>query len=131
MSVTEKQQKFISKCRTVCIGSVNENGFPNIKTMLYPRRVEEYKVFYFSTNTSSMRVSQFENNTKACLYFSNTILFKGIMLQGTVEVLHDSKVKELLWEKGDTKYYPLGVTDPDYCVLKFTIDDTEPRCYRI
>ena len=26
----------------------------------------------------------------------------------------------MIWRDGDTMYYPLGVTDPDYCVLKFT-----------
>ena len=25
----------------------------------------------------------------------------------------------MIWREGDTMYYPLGVTDPDYCVLKF------------
>ena len=26
----------------------------------------------------------------------------------------------MIWREGDTMYYTLGVTDPDYCVLKFT-----------
>ena len=26
----------------------------------------------------------------------------------------------MLWQEGDTMYYKEGVTDPDYCVLKFT-----------
>ena len=42
------------------------------------------------------------------------------MLRGTVEVLTDSASKEMIWEDGDTMYYKEGVTDPDYCVLKFT-----------
>ena len=29
----------------------------------------------------------------------------------------------LIWRKGDTQYYPGGVTDPNYCVLKFTAID--------
>lgn len=43
------------------------------------------------------------------------------MLRGTVEVLTDHKTKTRLWHTGDTIYYPGGVTDPDYCVLKFTL----------
>lgn len=31
----------------------------------------------------------------------------------------DSASKEMIWQEGDTMYYPAGVTDPDYCVLKF------------
>ena len=42
------------------------------------------------------------------------------MLRGTMEVLTDAESKEMIWRDGDTEYYPEGVTDPDYCVLKFT-----------
>ena len=44
------------------------------------------------------------------------------MLQGRMEVLEDDKHKQLIWREGDTLYYPLGVADPDYCVLRFTAD---------
>lgn len=46
---------------------------------------------------------------------------------GTMEVLTDAESKELIWKEGDTIYYSLGVTDPDYCVLKFTA--TKGRYY--
>ena len=46
--------------------------------------------------------------------------FRGVMLKGTMEVLEDATSKEMIWQDGDTMYYPGGVTDPDYCVLKFT-----------
>lgn len=42
------------------------------------------------------------------------------MLTGTMEVLEDPVYKEMIWQEGDTMYYPEGVTDPDYCVLRFT-----------
>ncbi len=42
------------------------------------------------------------------------------MLMGRMEVLTDRKSREMIWLEGDTMYYPGGVTDPDYCVLKFT-----------
>lgn len=41
----------------------------------------------------------------------------------TMEVLTDAKSKEMIWREGDTEYYPGGVTDPNYCVLKFTATD--------
>lgn len=44
------------------------------------------------------------------------------MLTGTMEVLEDSESKETIWQEGDTMYYPLGVIDPDYCVLRFTAE---------
>ncbi|MBO6027515.1 MAG: GNAT family N-acetyltransferase [Bacteroidales bacterium] len=105
------------------ISSVDEEGFPWTKAMLSPRVREAVKVFYFTTNTSSMRVAQYRKNPKASIYFCDTDGFKGMMLRGTMEVLTDAKSKEMIWRDGDTEYYAGGVTDPDYCVLKFTAKD--------
>ena len=62
--------------------------------------------------------------TKASIYFCDVKGFKGIMLRGTMEVLTDAKSKEMIWHKGDEQYYSAGVTDPNYCVLKFTATDS-------
>lgn len=101
------------------ISSLDDDGFPNTKAMLPPRKRDGIKTFYFTTNTSSMRVSQFRENPKACIYFCDKRFYRGVMLKGTVEVLEDAASKEMIWQEGDTMYYPQGVTDPDYCVLKF------------
>ena len=61
--------------------------------------------------------------TKASIYFCDAKGFKGMMLRGTMEVLTDAKSKEMIWHNGDEQYYPGGVTDPNYCVLKFTATD--------
>lgn len=108
------------KQKIAFIASVDEQGYPNIKAMLQPRKREGIKVFYFSTNTSSMRVRQYMNDPKACVYFCDSRFFRGAMFRGTMEVLTDAESKEMIWQEGDTVYYSGGVTDPDYCVLKFT-----------
>lgn len=110
------------KQSVVYLGSVDEDGCPNIKAMLAPRIREGIKVFYFHTNTSSMRVGQYRKNPKACLYLCDKRFYRGVMLTGTIEVLEDEEHKKMLWREGDTMYYPLGVTDPDYCVLRFTAE---------
>jgi len=104
------------------IGSVDSDGFPNMKAMLPPRKRDGIKEFWFSTNTSSMRVAQYRKNPKACIYFMDKRFFRGVMLKGNMEVLEDSESKEMIWREGDTMYYSEGVTDPDYCVLKFTAE---------
>ena len=113
--------EFIKKQKTVFIASVDEDGFPNMKAMFTPRKIDG-NCFYFSTNTSSMRAQQFLKNPKASIYFYHRGRFKyeGIMLTGTMEVLQDDEIKREIWCVGDTIYYQQGVTDPDYCVLKFT-----------
>ncbi len=62
----------------------------------------------------------YRQNPKASVYFYDKRFFRGVMLKGTMEVLTDAGSKEMIWQTGDTLYYPEGVTDPDYCVLKFT-----------
>lgn len=110
----------IDKLKTTFIGSIDAEGFPNIKAMLQPRKREGIKVIYLTTNTSSMRVAQYRKNNHASIYFCDTRFFRGVMLRGTMAVLTDDASKEMIWQEGDTMYYPEGVTDPDYCVLKFT-----------
>jgi len=110
----------IDKQGVAFISSIDDDGFPNTKAMLPPRKREGIKYFYFSTNTSSMRVSQYRKNPKACIYFCDRRFFRGVMLKGTMEVLEDNESKEMIWREGDTMYYSEGVHDPDYCVLRFT-----------
>ena len=105
------------------ISSVDEEGFPCTKAMLSPRVREGIKTFYFTTNTFSIRVAHYKANPKASIYFCDAEGFKGMMLRGTMEVLTDAKSKEMIWCDGDEQYYPSGVTDPNYCVLKFTATD--------
>lgn len=110
----------VDKQTTAFISSIDAGGFPNTRAMLPPRIREGIHTFYFTTNTSSLKISQYRENSKACIYFCDKRFFRGVMLVGTVEVLEDSRSKEMIWRDGDTMYYPKGVTDPDYCVLKFT-----------
>ena len=110
----------IDKASVSIISSVDENGFPNTKAMLFPRKRENIKHLFFTTNTSSMRVKQYSKNPKACVYFFDKRFFRGVMLRGAMEVLQDGASKEMIWKDGDEMYYSKGVTDPDYCVLKFT-----------
>jgi general stress protein 26 len=119
-SIYQSAERVIAGQDTAFIGSVNEDGYPTIKAMLPPRLREGLKFFYFSTNTSSTRAAHFIKNEKACVYFADRQLFRGVMLLGKMEVLQDMHHKQLLWQDGDTLYYPLGATDPDYCALRFT-----------
>lgn len=117
-------EKFVNRQKVSFICSIDENGFPNVKAMLKPRKVNGLKEFYFSTNTSSLRVKQFRSNPNASIYFyrKGLIKYTGIMLVGRMEVLIDQETKDMIWERGDTMFYKKEVTDPDYCVLKFTAE---------
>ena len=126
----DKIAKWIRKQKVAFLCSVDEAGFPNVKAMLKPRKTDGLRQFYFSTNTSSMRVGQYRQNPKASIYFyhKGLIRYTGVMLIGKMEVLTDQETKNLIWRKGDTLFYKGGVTDPDYCVLRFTAESGRYYC---
>jgi Uncharacterized stress protein (general stress protein 26) len=111
----------IDKQKICYITSIDSDGFPNTKAMLQPRKRNGIREIFFSTNTSSLKVKSFRNNAKACVYFCDSRFFRGVMLKGTVEVIEDQSLKDMLWQDGDTMYYSNGKTDPDYCVLKLMV----------
>ena len=117
-------ERFIGKQNVSFVCSLDDDGFPNVKAMLKPRKRNGLKEFWFSTNTSSMRVRQYQENPKASVYFyhKGLIRYEGVMLKGAMEVLTDQATKDMIWRKGDSVFYKQGVTDPDYCILKFTAE---------
>ena len=114
-------QKLIDHQKLAYLSYVDEAGYPNTKAMLAPRKREGLKTFYFTTNTSSKKVQHFRTHPKASIYFCDQRFFRGVTLLGEMEILEDQASKDMIWQEGDTMYYPKGVTDPDYCVLKFTV----------
>lgn len=121
--------EFISDQKTAFIASVNEQGYPVVRAMLAPRVISGNDL-YFSTNTSSNKVKQYLANGKACVYFYKRGKFKyqGVTIVGDMQVCTDQPTKDMIWRFGDTLFYKKGVTDPDYCVLKFTCKSVEYYC---
>lgn len=117
----------IDKSKLSIISYISEDGFPVSKAMLAPRERNGIREFWFSTNTSSNKVKAFRENPKASIYFVDRRFFRGVSLSGTMEVLETAEAKERIWRTGDMMYYHEGVTDPDYCVLRFTA--TKGRYY--
>ena len=115
--IKEQVRSLIDKAADVCVSSVDANGYPNVKRM-FTLPHEADKVYYFSTNVSSMRHDHFKANPRACIYFSDSAA--GVQLIGDMEVCTDHDTKVRFWSDGDEKYYPAGVDDPDYCIFRFT-----------
>lgn len=117
--------EFIKKQRTSIISSVDENGYPWTRALIQPRYIEN-NVLYFATYTSSNKVKQYQNNNKDCVYFyEKGRNFQGVMIKGTMEIINDQKFKEKLWLPFYYRFYKKGVTDPEYCILKFTCEKAE------
>ena len=97
----KKIEKFIDKQKVSFISSIDNENYPNMKAMLKPRKRNGLKEFYFSTNTSSMRVKQYQNNPNASIYFyhKGVIKYVGVMLKGKMEMLTDQETKNMIFAK--------------------------------
>ena len=104
------------------ISSVDENGFPNTKAMLPPVKREGIKIFYWHTNSPSIKIKQYRKNSKACIYFYDKRFYRGVMLKGTMEVLDDKKFKKDIWKDDFNVYYKGGMNGGDFIILKFTAE---------
>ncbi len=113
----------IDKCSIAQLCYTDKDGFPVTRAMLKPRERHGLREFYFTTNTSSEKVKALRNNPKAGIYFVDRRFFRGLSLAGTAEILEDAATKERIWRDGDEQYYRQGVTDPDYCVIKVTVQN--------
>lgn len=116
----ERLEDLVDRASVVYLATIDDDGFPCCKAMLAPRLREGLVRFYLTTNTSSRRVAQLRVRPQAALYFCDEERFRGVQFTGSVEVCEEARTKELVWREGDDEYYPGGVADPDYCVLRFT-----------
>ncbi len=111
--------RLVSNSNTAVVSSVDNNYFPNMKAMFIAKH-EGIRTFWFSTNVSSARFDQWRNCPNAGVYFCDFQSIHGLMLLGLMDIYTDDKTKADFWHEGDEKYYPLGPTDPDYCIIRFT-----------
>jgi len=112
----------IDKQTVSFISSIDENGYPNTKAMLAPVKREGIKTIYWHTNSPSMRVKQYRDNPKACIYFCDKRFFCGVMLKGIMEVVDDIEVKKEIWKDEFSMYYQGGMDGGDFIILKFTAE---------
>lgn len=111
--------------------TIDSNGYPETRAMLNLRNPDKYPgladffsqrkgdfTTYFTTNTSSRKVQRLRENPRACVYYSKPDAWRGLMLAGDVEVVEDAETKKALWQSSWTMYYPGGVEDLDYAILR-------------
>ena len=122
LSETEARRQsleLVNGSEIAMVGSNAEAGYPNIKAMFKIRSDSLYRV-WFSTNTSSRRVAQFRRDPRTCVYFHDPEHFAGLLLVGVMETILDLEAKRSLWREGWEAYYPKGMGDPEYCILRFS-----------
>lgn len=123
--------KLMEESKAAILTTIDPDGFPITRAMFNLRNKEQFPEFseffenqqnqftiYISTNNSSSKVAHLSKNPKMCVYFCDTEDFKGFMLGGSVEIVDNMELKKKIWLDWWTRYYPEGVEDPDYTLLR-------------
>ena len=123
--------KLMEESKAAYLTTIDTDGFPITRAMFNLRNRDQFPEFskffetqqnqftiYISTNTSSSKVTHLDKNPKMCVYFCDTEDFKGFMLGGSVEIVDDKELKKKIWLDWWTRYYPEGLEDPDYTLLR-------------
>lgn len=112
----KKTENFIKDEDTAVLSSIDENGYPRTAAMS-SIKTEGIKTIWFSTGTNSHKAKNLKRNCKAsvCYYATGS----NITLIGEVAIVEDMDIKKQLWVDWFIEHFPLGVTDPNYCILKF------------
>jgi general stress protein 26 len=116
----------------VChLTTIDSAGFPHTSAMNNLRYAKEYPslvnlyeeedndfVLYMSTSMQSPKMTRMKANPKVSVYFCDANQLVGLMLGGEIEIITDQKLKNRIWQKGWTMYYPNGPEGPEYGVVK-------------
>lgn len=121
----------IKKAEAAYLTTIDSNGFPSTRAMLnlkngkqFPKlvdfmtRYDNDLTLFFTTNTSSTKVSQIINNAKVSVYYCDSKSWHGFMCQGEIEIVSDQAIKDAIWLDDWKMYYPDGKDSEDYAILK-------------
>ena len=127
----KKGLELIKKADTAYLTTIDGNGFPSTRAMLnlkngkqYPKLVDFMEKFdndltlFFTTNSSSTKVSQIINNPKVSVYYCDSKSWHGFMCQGTIEIVKSKEIKDAIWLDEWKMYYPDGKDSEDYAILQ-------------
>jgi len=114
--IVEKANRIIGTCKNAYIGLIDDQGFPVVSTI---GTLNSESIFdsYFVTGTRSNKYKCLKKNKRGSVCYHDGS--NNITLIGEIEVLTDQETKSRFWQPWFTEFFPLGETDPAYCVLKF------------
>lgn len=125
--------ELMTTAKAAYLTTIDSNGYPITRAMFNLRNEEQFPEFkeffnslsnkfdiFISTNTSSSKTGHIKMNPKICVYYCEPEEFKGVMFGGKVDIIDDIKVKQNIWLDWWTRYYPKGLEDSDYTLLRLT-----------
>ena len=115
----------------VYLTTLQPDGYPHTRSVwnlrnrksfgrLWPFFKERNKDFLvlFGTNTSSNKIKHIIANPKVSAYYCDPADYRGLTLIGDAVIDDDMEIKKMLWDPAWTFYYPKGIEDPDFSVIR-------------
>lgn len=122
--------ELVKQSENAFLTTIDLNGYPSTRAVFnlrntyrfpwienFMKQYEDDFTLFFTTNTSSVKISHILNNPKVSVYFCDTNMFKGFMCQGEIELVNDNSVRNALWHDDWNMYYQGGKDGGDYTVL--------------
>jgi general stress protein 26 len=114
-----KAEAILKEAETAVIALIDEEGFPRAST-ISSLKTEGIGHVWFSTGLSSGKARCIRINNKAGLCYCNG--GNNVTLMGIIEILTDPEIKKELWSDWFIEHFPGGISDPNYCILKFSTE---------
>ena len=119
-TLLERANELIKTFKYASFGVIDEQDYPSVSavSLQNPENISE---LYLTTTMDSNKARRLHKNNKAsinCYTEAN-----NITLVGECEIFFDQETKSKYWQTWITSgadIYPDGVSDPNYCFIKFT-----------
>ena len=119
----EKANEMIRTFAYASFGVIDESGYPSVSaiSLCNPENISE---LYFATTLDSNKAKRLQKNKKASINCYTSM--NNITLVGETEIISDQETKSKCWRAWQAwvargaDVHPGGVSDPDYCYIKFT-----------
>ena len=116
----EKANELIRTFEYASFGVIDENGYPSVSavSLQNPENISE---LFFTTTMDSNKVKRLQKNNKASINCYTSM--NNISLVGETELFSDQETKSKYWQdwvRLGSDVYSGGVSDPNYCFIKFT-----------
>ena len=112
-----KAEAIMRNADVAYIAKIDDKGYPRVST-ISSIKTDGIRKVWFSTGLNSGKVRFFKQNNRASVCYHEG--GNNITLIGDIEILTTPELKEQLWKDWFIKYFPGGITDPNYCILEFT-----------
>ena len=115
-NIFEKANRIIQTCDAAYLGVIDEEGCPSVSTAS-PIKPESIFEAYFATGLDANKTKRLLRDKRASVCYRAE--GNNITLVGEAEILTDQESKTRHWLDWFIHHFPLGETDPNYCIIRF------------